>query len=67
MNKPVNLHTISALEEISVREGVKLRPLRSSDAKRLLEILADDSSIRNRVTVVSRFHTPEDVVKEVQC
>ncbi|MBI2074277.1 MAG: GNAT family N-acetyltransferase [Candidatus Levybacteria bacterium] len=66
MGVTINLHTISALKEIFVRGGIKLRPLRSSDAMRLLEILSDDSSIRDKVTVASRLHTPEDVIKEVK-
>jgi len=61
-----NLHAIAALQEIHVRNDVKLRPLRSTDAERLLEILAADNSIRDKVTVASLFHTPEDVTTEVK-
>lgn len=66
MKTPINLHTIPALQWIHVHEGIKLRSLRSSDAKRLLDILANDSSIRNRVSVAARFHTPEDVEAEIK-
>lgn len=66
MESAVNLHTIPALQEIYVQEGIKLHPLHSSDAKRLLEILADDSSIRNKVTIASRLHTIEDIETEIK-
>lgn len=66
MNKVLNLHTISQLQEVYIREGIKLRPLVSSDSMRLLEILAEDSSIRAKVTVASRFHTNEDIEAEIE-
>ena len=66
MNAITNLHSIPALQEIHVRDEVKLRPLRSSDAERLLEILAADTSIRDKVTVASRLYTLEDITTEVK-
>ncbi len=61
----INLHDIEVLQRIDVREGLTLRPMRVEDASRLLEILESDPSIRERVTVASRIHTEEDVVREV--
>lgn len=66
MSKATNLHKIPALQEIHVRDDVKLRPLQDSDDERLLEILAADNSIREKVTVASRFHKPEDIAAEVE-
>src|SRR5579872_1798275 len=62
----VNLHTIPAFQEINVREGVKLRPLDTSDASRILEILALDKTIRESVSVASRIFTIKDVMTEVE-
>ena len=64
--KPLNLHKISGLNEIDVCQGVKLRPLYQSDATRILEILAADKSIRDKVTVASRLHTPKDIAIEIE-
>lgn len=64
--KPKNVHSILELKEVNVAEGVKLRPLDQSDAKRILEILNSDSNIRNRVTVASRLYTVKDVTDEIQ-
>ena len=38
VNQPINLHTISALQEIKLSDGVKLRPLIQSDDARILEV-----------------------------
>jgi len=66
MSQPINLHTISALQEINVSDGLKLRPLNQSDDVRILEILAADDSIRNRVTVASRLYTTKDIAAEIE-
>lgn len=66
MDEPNNLHTIPALQEIHIRDDIKLRPLQNSDAGSLLELLKADTSIRDKVTVASRFHTPDDVEAEVK-
>jgi RimJ/RimL family protein N-acetyltransferase len=66
MNDPVNLHSIQALQKIDVADNISLCPLDQSHAKRLLEILAADSSIRDNVTVASRMHTQEDVAAEIE-
>lgn len=66
MSQPVNLHTISALQEINISDGLKLRPLNQSDDVRILEILAADTSIRNRVTVASRLYTAKDITVEIE-
>jgi len=66
MKPPVSLHTIPALNEVIVRDSIRLRPLDQSHATRLLEILAADKSIRESVTVASRLHTPEDVAAEIE-
>ncbi len=63
---PRNLHGISELKEIQVRDGVTLRPMEAEDAQRMLEILEADPSIRDRVSVASRMHSPEDVAAEVE-
>lgn len=62
----LSLHTVSNLKDIYVDEGVKIRPLDQSDTARILEILASDRSIRDKVTVASRLHTPEDVKTEIE-
>jgi len=66
MKKPLNLHKIPALKEVLVDKDIVLRPLRQSDAMRMLEILAADESIRNKVTVASRLRTPGDVLREIE-
>ncbi|MFO0920242.1 MAG: GNAT family N-acetyltransferase [Candidatus Saccharimonadales bacterium] len=63
---PADLHDISALREIRVRDGITLRPMEVSDASRILEILDADPSIRDRVSVASRMHSPEDVSEQVE-
>ncbi len=62
---PTSLHDISELRAIQVRDGVTLRPLEVEDAPRMLEILEADSSIRSRVSVASKIHSPEDVAEQV--
>lgn len=64
--QPIDLHSVPALKEIEVRKGVQLRPLAESDADRVLEVLAADSSIRENVSVAAQLHTPEDVTVEVE-
>lgn len=66
MNSTISLHTIPALQEINVRDKVKLRPLIQSDAEQLLQILAKDHNIREKVTVASRLHSAEDVAEEIK-
>lgn len=62
----VDLHAHAALREVTVREGVMLRPLDETDAPALLRILDADSSIRDRVTVASRMHSIDDVKREIE-
>lgn len=64
--KPLNLHKIQTLQEVDVCEGIKLRPLQQSDDRCLLKILERDRCIRDRVTVASRLHAPEDVTAEIK-
>lgn len=64
--KILNLHQFSALSEINIDKDIRLRPLARSDAKRILEILEQDKSIRNKVTVASRLHSPKDVNVEIE-
>jgi len=64
--RPIDLHTISSLQEIAVRDDVKLRPFDESDATRILEILAADPSIRDRVSVAAKMHTPEQIGEQVE-
>lgn len=66
MQKPLNLHSISALQEIHVSDGLKLRLLKNSDIIRILKIMEMDSNIRNRVSLASRLHTPEDIAAEIE-
>jgi RimJ/RimL family protein N-acetyltransferase len=61
-----SLHDIPDLTEIHVREGLILRPMEVEDALRLLEILDTDPTIRDRVSVASRMHSPEDVAEQVE-
>ncbi len=63
---PMNLHEVLALQNLEVRDGITLRPLDASDATRLLEILDADTSIRDRVSVASKMHSPEDVEAQVE-
>jgi|ERR1035437_6687896 RimJ/RimL family protein N-acetyltransferase len=63
---PVDLHTIPTLQKIDIRKSVKIRPLDLSDTVHILEIIKADNSIRNRVSVAARLHTPEDVSNEVE-
>jgi len=64
--KPPNLHRIPALQKIDVRNTLLLRPLESSDATALLNILEKDSSIRKKVTIASRVHSPRDIETEIE-
>ena len=66
MNQITNLHSIPALQEIQIRDDIKLRSLQKSDATGILEVLVADSSIRDRVTVASYLYTPEDITAEVK-
>lgn len=61
----VNLHTVAALKNVRVRDGVVLRPLEEGDAADILRILAADPSIRERVVMAARMHSEADVAKEV--
>ena len=62
----LNLHNVPDLKDIYIFEGIKLRPLDQSDTERILEILASDRSIRDKVTVASRLYAPEDVKTEIE-
>jgi RimJ/RimL family protein N-acetyltransferase len=64
--QPTNLHNIPELQTVPVRGGVILRPLGEDDAAQILGILDADPSIRERVSVASKLHTPEDVAKQVE-
>ncbi len=66
LTEPVSLHGIAGLENIPVRAGIELRPLMVSDAQRILEILDTDPTIRERVSVASKMHSPEDVAEQVE-
>lgn len=55
------IRTILALQYITVREHVVLRPLDAEDATALLAILDADPSIRERVGVTAALHSSEDV------
>ncbi len=59
-----NLHDIEALSEITVRDGISLRPMRATDANQLLNILSKDDSIRENVSIAAKMHSPEDVERE---
>jgi RimJ/RimL family protein N-acetyltransferase len=65
-NDSVNLHTVEALKEIKVRDDIVLRPLGESDASRILHILEDDPSIRNRVSIAQRMTHEDSFIKEVE-
>ncbi|MCL2451612.1 GNAT family N-acetyltransferase [Candidatus Saccharibacteria bacterium] len=62
----VDLNQIPALQNIEVREDISLRPLRKSDAERILEILDADPEIRNRVTIAGKIKSRQDVINEVE-
>lgn len=64
--EPKNLHEIDALKHVQVRDGVELRLLEPEDATELLKILEEDPSIRDRVSVASKMHSPEDVKDQVE-
>ena len=61
-----SLHNIEALQYIQVLDDNYLRPLEVSDAPDILQILSADPSIRDRVSVASAMHIPEDVQKQVK-
>ena len=63
---PPDLHSAPALQEVAVRESVRLTPLSEDHAEPLLETLSADPSIRDRVAVASKIHTKEDVQKEIE-
>lgn len=66
MNQIINLHSIPELQKIHVRDDIQLRPLQTSDAERILQILATDVTIRNRVSVASRIYNHEDIATEIK-
>ncbi|TAK88834.1 N-acetyltransferase [Patescibacteria group bacterium] len=70
MTKPKNiardLHQIPALQKVQVQDDVYLRLVQESDAKRTIEILEADPSIRDRVTVASKMLNEADVVNEIR-
>lgn len=63
---PINLNEIPKLQEIIVSQEITLKPLEESDGKYILDILARDNTISDRVTVASRMHTEQDVKDEIQ-
>lgn len=52
--------------EISVREGVMLRPMTASDGEALLAIMERDPNIRERVTVAANMPNQEGVETQVE-
>lgn len=66
MKKVASLHSIIALQKVKVCKGLKIIPLDQSHAKRILEILDRNNSIRDRVSVASRLHKLEDVKREIK-
>ncbi len=64
--QPINLHEVAALQDVQIRDGITLRPLDVSDATRVLQILEADTSIRDRVSVASKMHSPEDIETQVE-
>lgn len=62
----LNLHDIPSLKKVTVTSDIVLIPMQLEHADRLLEILTEEPSIRDRVTVASRLFTFQDVANEVQ-
>ncbi len=63
--EPVTLREVPELREIQVRDNIVLRQLKAEDGPRIVEILDADPTIRDRVSVAAKIHTPEDVALEV--
>lgn len=64
-NKPINLHSVKHFSEIQIEDNIKLVHLDKVHGARVLEILSDDPSIRDRVTIASRINSLEDLKKQV--
>lgn len=62
----INIHQITELRVVPVHDDILLRPLEESDADSILGILDSDPSIRDRVSVASKIHTPTDVADQVE-
>jgi len=63
---PVDLHQIPVLQNVEVRDSLHLRPLAETDAPRILEILAADPNIRQRVSIAEAMKTNVDVCREIE-
>lgn len=57
----MNLHTVEELQEIDVRDGLRLRTLRAEDAAGLLGVIEADEEIRRRVGVAASLQEAADV------
>jgi RimJ/RimL family protein N-acetyltransferase len=64
-NNLVNLHSVTALQDVAVREDVRLVPLAETDTRDILVAIEHDPSIRERVTVASRMLDEPSIVREV--
>lgn len=63
---PINLRTIERLQNIEIRDDLRLRPLSKEDSERILDILATDHTIRDKVTIAAQLHTIDDVEDEIE-
>lgn len=66
MSQSKNLHDIVALKKIRVSEDLVLIELDKTHAREILTILTADPSIKDRVSVASKLHSYEDVLKEIE-
>jgi RimJ/RimL family protein N-acetyltransferase len=65
MTNQKNLHKISALKRIVVKDDIFLRPLQSDDASEILSILDADPTIRERVSIARRMVDKRAFDKEI--
>lgn len=64
-SKPISLHSIEQFQEIKIADNASLVHLNEVHGSRILEILSDDPSIRDRVTVASKINSLDDVRKQI--
>ncbi len=62
---PIDLHKVPELQEIVVRDGLLLSPLRPEDQEAILDILDRDPEIRDRVGFAAKVDSPESYAEQL--
>ncbi len=62
---PIDLHEVSELQEIKVRDGLLLSPLQGDDQEAILDILDRNPEIRERVGFAAKVDSPESYYEQL--